>query len=115
MFQAQRYDPDRRLTMAYIGAPSAMENNSARRCQPMSGLAQTASTASGIYLGMTREEFAEQFPYPASERSERLLGYYFYQPLEAGHCQLLSGVRAQFDADGLSALTVYRLYRGPGC
>jgi hypothetical protein len=99
--------------MAYIGAPSAMQA-SARRCQPMTGLAEAASTESGIYLGMSREEFARQFPHAPSERNSRMLGYYFYQPLAAG-CQLLSGVRAQFDGYGLSAITVYRLYRGPGC
>jgi hypothetical protein len=114
MFQAHRYDPTRRLTMAYIGATSTMETG-VRRCQPRSGLAESATTASGIYLGMSREAFAQQFPHPPSERGNRLLGYYFYQPLPAGGCQLLSGVRAQFDGDGLSALTVYRLFRGAGC
>jgi hypothetical protein len=114
MFQAHRYDPSRRLTMAYIGAPGPMQT-SARRCQPMPGLAESASTDSGMFLGMSRDAFAQQFPYAPSERSSRMLGYYFYQPLESGRCQLLSGVRAQFDADGLSAVTVYRLYRGPGC
>jgi hypothetical protein len=114
MFQAHRYDPTRRLTMAYIGAPSAMET-SARRCQVLPGLAQAASTDSAIYLGMSREAFAQQFPYAPSERSSRMLGYYFYQPMASGRCQLLSGVRAQFDTDGLAAVTVYRLYRGPGC
>jgi hypothetical protein len=114
MFQAHRYDPTRRLTMAYIGAPGTMET-SVRRCQPRAGLAESATTASGIYLGMSREEFARQFPYPPSERGNRLLGYYFYQPLQARGCQLLSGVRGQFDGYGLSALTVYRLYRGSGC
>jgi hypothetical protein len=114
MFQAHRYDPTGRLTMAFIGAPSAMQT-SVRRCQPRAGLAEAAATASGIYLGMSRDEFAQQFPYPPSERGNRLLGYYFYQPLPDGGCQLLSGVRAQFDGYGLSALTVYRLYRGPGC
>ena len=113
MFQAHRYDPNRRVTMAYIGAPSAMDT-SARHCQPMPGLAQSASTDSGIYLGMSREAFVEQFPYAPSERTGRMLGYYFYQPL-AAECQLLSGVRAQFDAHGLNAMTVYRLYRGSGC
>jgi hypothetical protein len=113
MFQAHRYDPNRRVTMAYIGAPSAMDT-SARYCQPRPGLAQSASTDSGIYLGMSREAFLEQFPYAPSERNSRMLGYYFYQPLAAS-CQLLSGVRAQFDAHGLSGMTIYRLYRGSGC
>ena len=114
MFQARRYDPQRRLTMAHIGAPARMETG-ARRCQPREGLAEAASTASGIFLGMTREEFTALFPYPPSERGAGLLGYYFFQPLDSGRCQLLSGVRAQFDGDGLTGLTVYRLYRGGGC
>jgi hypothetical protein len=80
----------------------------------MAGLAGTATTTSGIYLGMSREAFAAQFPHPPSERSARLLGYYFFQPVDAG-CQLLSGMRAQFDAAGLTAVTVYRLYRGNQC
>ena len=114
MFQAQRRDPYRRVTMAYIGGPDALDR-SVRRCQPMSGLAQAATTASGLYLGMSREAFAEQFPHAPSEETGRLLGYYFFQPLQGGRCQLLSGVRAEFDGHGLAAVTVYRLYRGMGC
>jgi hypothetical protein len=113
VFQAHRRDPYRRLTMAYIGGPRGFDRGT-RRCQPMSGLAASAATASGLYLGMSRETFAAQFPHPPSERSPRLLGYYFFQPIESG-CQLLSGVRGQFDATGLTAVTVYRLYRGARC
>jgi hypothetical protein len=113
VFQAHRRDPYRRLTMAHIGGPREFEHGK-RRCQPMAGLAGTATTASGIYLGMSREAFAAQFPQPPSERSARLLGYYFFQPVEPG-CQLLSGMRAQFDTVGLTAVTVYRLYRGDQC
>lgn len=114
MFQAQRYDPSRRVTMAHIGVASALQGD-ARRCRTIPGLASSAATASGIYPGMTRAAFVRQFPYPASEETAELLGYYFFQPLEAGRCQLLSGVRARFGADGLSSITVYRLYRGKGC
>lgn len=113
MFQAQRQDPYRRLTMAYIGSPGALDR-SVRHCRRMSGLSESAGTASGIYLGMSRQAFAAQFPQPPSERTARILGYYYFQPLQ-GQCQLLSGVRAEFGMQGLAGVTVYRLYRGAGC
>jgi hypothetical protein len=113
MFQAQRRDPHRRLTMAYIGSSSALDR-SARRCQRLSGLAQSAAAGSGIALGMSREAFAARFPHAPSERTARVLGYYYFQPLE-GQCQLLSGLRAEFGPQGLAAVTVYRLYRGADC
>jgi hypothetical protein len=112
-FQAQRYDPAQRVTVAHIGSAAALDAGG-RRCRSTPGLADAAATASGIYLGMTRDAFAAQFPHLPSESSDRLLGYYFYQRA-AGDCQLLSGVRAQFDRGELAAVTVYRLYRGRQC
>jgi hypothetical protein len=121
VFQADPKDPRAVVLMAHATRRSALRGM-ARHCQPSTALRNGVSTAAGVGLGMSHEDFIARFVHSPSEDHPRYAGFYFYDLVElrpdAGpraDCQLLSGVRIRTRAGQSLAFSVYRFYRGDGC
>jgi hypothetical protein len=121
VFQADPNDPKAIVLMAHATRRNAI-GGMARHCQPSAALAGGVTSAAGVTLDMSHDDFIARFVHRPSEDHARYAGFYFYDLVEpradAGpraDCQLLSGVRVRVREGRALAFSIYRFYQGRGC
>jgi hypothetical protein len=121
VFQADSKDPKAVVLMAHATRHHAL-GGMARHCRPSPVLAGGVSSAAGVTLDMSYDDFIARFVQQPSEEHARYAGFYFYDLVELRHdagprddCQLLSGVRVRVREGRALAFSVYRFHQGRGC
>jgi hypothetical protein len=121
VFQADPKDSRAVVLMAHATRHHAL-GGMGRHCQRSPALARGVSSAAGVTLDMSHDDFIARFVKRPSEDHARYAGFYFYDLVEPRHdvgpradCQLLSGVRVRVREGRSLAFSVYRLYQGRGC
>ena len=121
VFQADPNDPKGVVLMAHATRRNAL-GGMTRHCQRSAALARGVSSAAGVTLDMSHDDFIARFVHRPSEDHTRYAGFYFYDLVEPRNdagpradCQLLSGVRVRVREGRTLAFSVYRFYQGRGC